>query len=122
MRLHTSYGNNFTFAYVDDVCTSQETHLRDSTPCYGNNLTFAYVDDVRTSEGTYLWDSTACYRNSFTFFTVKNIILGRVLTINFGHDLYLSLQSGAPGLHPVDDSSHSWTTQKCTRTLIVAAH
>jgi hypothetical protein len=26
-RKHTSYGESFTFLYVDDVCTSQEAHL-----------------------------------------------------------------------------------------------
>jgi hypothetical protein len=27
-------GNSFTFFYVDDICTSQETHLCASTACY----------------------------------------------------------------------------------------
>jgi hypothetical protein len=44
--------DNFTFLYVDDVLTSQGTHLWTSTACYMENFTFLYVDDVRTSQDT----------------------------------------------------------------------
>jgi hypothetical protein len=40
------YGDTFNFLYVDDVRTSQETHLWASTSCYGDTLTILYVDDV----------------------------------------------------------------------------
>jgi hypothetical protein len=34
----------------------------------GDNFMFLYVDDVRTSQKTHLWASTACYGDSFIFF------------------------------------------------------
>jgi hypothetical protein len=43
------YRDSFTFLYVDDVRTSQETHLQVSTACYRASFTFLYVDDVRAS-------------------------------------------------------------------------
>jgi hypothetical protein len=55
------------FIYVDDIRTSQETHLWASRTCYRNSFTFLYVNDVRTSQETHLWASKICYRNSFTF-------------------------------------------------------
>jgi hypothetical protein len=58
------------FLYVDDVGTSQETHLWASTACYGV-LYFLYAYDVRTSQGA--WASTACYGNSFTFLYVDDV-------------------------------------------------
>jgi hypothetical protein len=61
------YGDSFTFSYVDNVRTSQETHLCASTASYGDNVTFLYVDDVCTSQETYLWASTACYGDKFPF-------------------------------------------------------
>jgi hypothetical protein len=42
------------FKYVDDVRTSQETHLWASTACYGNGFTILYADNVRTSRETNL--------------------------------------------------------------------
>jgi hypothetical protein len=59
------YGDSFTSLYVYDVHSSQETHLWSSTACYGDTFTFSYVDD-RTSQETHLWASTACYGDSFT--------------------------------------------------------
>jgi hypothetical protein len=38
------------FSYVDDVLTSEETHLWASTACYRDSFTFLYVGDVRTSQ------------------------------------------------------------------------
>jgi hypothetical protein len=52
--LHGLLGDSITFLYVDDVLTSQETHLWASTACYGDSFTFSYVDDVRTSQEIYL--------------------------------------------------------------------
>jgi hypothetical protein len=49
------YRDSFTFLYVDDVRTSQNTHLRASTVCYRDSITFLYVVDVRTSQETHLW-------------------------------------------------------------------
>jgi hypothetical protein len=43
------YGNSFTFLYVDDVRTSQETPM-DLHACYGNSFTFLYVDEFRTPQ------------------------------------------------------------------------
>jgi hypothetical protein len=34
------YGDRFTFFYVDDDSTSQETHVRASTAFYGDSFTF----------------------------------------------------------------------------------
>jgi hypothetical protein len=49
------YGDCFTFLYVDDVRTSQETCIYASMVCYGNNFTSRYVDDVGTSQETYIY-------------------------------------------------------------------
>jgi hypothetical protein len=35
---------------------------------YGDSFTLLYIDDVRTSQETHLWVSTACYGFSFTFY------------------------------------------------------
>jgi hypothetical protein len=90
------YGDSFTFLYVDDVRTSEETHLLASTACYRSSFTFLniddvrttqktsvgfhgllrlelyflYIDDVRISQETHLWTSTACYRDNFTFLNI----------------------------------------------------
>jgi hypothetical protein len=58
------YGDSFTFLYVDDVCTSQETYA--PTVSYGESFTFLYVDDVYTSQETYA--PTVSYWDSFTFY------------------------------------------------------
>jgi hypothetical protein len=50
--------------FVDDVRTSQETHLWASTACYRDSFTVLYVDDVRTSQETHLWAYMACYGDS----------------------------------------------------------
>jgi hypothetical protein len=39
---------------------------RISTACYGDGFTFAYVDDARTSQQTHLRASTTSYWDSFT--------------------------------------------------------
>jgi hypothetical protein len=44
------YGDSFTFVYVADVRTSQETRVG----CYGDSFTFLYVADVRTSQETHV--------------------------------------------------------------------
>jgi hypothetical protein len=49
-------------------------HLRTSTPCYGDSFTFLYVPDVRTSQETHLWVSKACYGYSFTYLYVDDIL------------------------------------------------
>jgi hypothetical protein len=36
----TSYGDSFTFLYVDNFRTSQETHLKAFTACYEVNLIY----------------------------------------------------------------------------------
>jgi hypothetical protein len=40
----------FTFLYIDDIPTAQETKLWASTVCYKDTFTCLYVDDVRTSQ------------------------------------------------------------------------
>jgi hypothetical protein len=67
------YGDSFTFLYLNDVRTSQETRPWGSTGCYRDNLTFLYVYDIHTSQGTHLWAFTACYRDSLTFLYVYDI-------------------------------------------------
>jgi hypothetical protein len=41
--------------------------------CYEDSFTFIYVDDVRTSQETHLWAFTACYGDSFTFYLLCSI-------------------------------------------------
>jgi hypothetical protein len=41
--------DSFTILYVDDVRTSQETHIRAFTVCYGDSFTTSRVDDIHTS-------------------------------------------------------------------------
>jgi hypothetical protein len=60
-------GIDLFFLHVDDVRTSQETHLRASTACYEDNFTSVYVRYVSISQETRLGPSTACYGDSFTF-------------------------------------------------------
>jgi hypothetical protein len=67
------YGNRFSLFYVDDVHTSQETHARPSTACYGNRFALFYVDDVHTSQETHVRPSTASYRDSFALFYVDDV-------------------------------------------------
>jgi hypothetical protein len=52
MGLSVLYKDSFTFLYVNDFPTSQETHLCASTDSYEDSLTFLYVDYIRTSQGT----------------------------------------------------------------------
>jgi hypothetical protein len=48
------YGDSFTVLYVDDVCTSKQTHLQAFTVFYRDNFTVLYVDDVCTSIETHM--------------------------------------------------------------------
>jgi hypothetical protein len=68
-----SYGDSFTFLYLDDVRTSQETHIWTPTACYVDRFIFYIYIYVRTSQETYLRNSTACYRDSFTFLYVDHV-------------------------------------------------
>jgi hypothetical protein len=43
-------------------------HLWASTDCYGDSFTFLYIDDVRTSQETHLWPSTAYRGIALLFF------------------------------------------------------
>jgi hypothetical protein len=47
------YGDRFAFLYVDDIRTSQKTHLLASKSYYGDGFTSLYVDDVCTWQGTH---------------------------------------------------------------------
>jgi hypothetical protein len=53
------------FYNADNIRTSQDTQA--FTACYGVSFTFLYVDDVHTSQET-LMSSTTCYRDCFTSF------------------------------------------------------
>jgi uncharacterized protein YcgI (DUF1989 family) len=59
--------------FVDDVRTSQETHLWAFTACYGNSFTSLYMDDIRTSKETHLWASMDSYRESSTLLYVDDV-------------------------------------------------
>jgi heterodisulfide reductase subunit C len=61
MDMHGVLQFSFTFVYVDNVRTSQETHLWACTACYGDSYAFVYVYNVRISQGNTLWTCTACY-------------------------------------------------------------
>jgi hypothetical protein len=52
MDIHRLLRDSFTFLYVDDIRTSQETYQRASTDCYGDSFILLHVDDVRTSQET----------------------------------------------------------------------
>jgi hypothetical protein len=61
-------GDSFTF-YTDYVHTSQETDLWASTACYRDGFTFLYVGDIRTPQETHalIGISKACYRDRFNY-------------------------------------------------------
>jgi hypothetical protein len=61
------YGDSFTFLYVDDARTSQETHLWSIKTSYGHNFTFLYLDYAHTSQETHLYKFSTSYGDSFTF-------------------------------------------------------
>jgi hypothetical protein len=42
--------------------------VKHSALLYGQSFTFLYVDDVHTSQETHVWASTACHKDSFTFY------------------------------------------------------
>jgi hypothetical protein len=67
MGLHGLLKGYLIYLYVDDIHTSQETHIQASTAYYGDSFIFLYVNDVPTSQETRLWAFTACYEDSFTF-------------------------------------------------------
>jgi hypothetical protein len=43
------------------------TTLWNSTASYGDSFSYLYVDDVRSPQEKHKWASTACYEDSFTF-------------------------------------------------------
>jgi hypothetical protein len=53
MGFHGLLRNSFTFLYVHDNRTSQETRM-DLTASYGDSFTSLYVEDDRTSQDTHL--------------------------------------------------------------------
>jgi hypothetical protein len=61
--------------HVDDVHTSQETHVWASTSCYKDSFSFIHIDDIRMSQESHLWTSTVCYRYSFTLLVICYNIL-----------------------------------------------
>jgi hypothetical protein len=71
------YWDSFTSCYVDDVRTSQETHLLAPTACYGDSFTSCCVDDVHTSQEAHLWSSTSCYGDGFTSLYADNVVRHR---------------------------------------------
>jgi hypothetical protein len=61
MHLHGLLRRWLYFLYIDDVRTSQETHLCTYTASYGDGFTlyiyiyiYIYIYDVRTSQETHL--------------------------------------------------------------------
>jgi hypothetical protein len=83
MGLHGLLRESFTFLYVGDVRTWQETYLWASTGCYGNNFTFLYVDSVRMSHETYLTSLHGLLRGELYFLISRwcshltgNILMG----------------------------------------------
>jgi hypothetical protein len=66
MGLHGLLLGQLYFSRVNNVHTSQETHLWISTARYGYSCTFLYVDFVHISKETHQWISKARYGDSFT--------------------------------------------------------
>jgi hypothetical protein len=62
------YGYSVNSLHIDEVRTSQETHLLTSRACYRVRFTILYVDYVPTSQETHLRVSTACYGGQIYFF------------------------------------------------------
>jgi hypothetical protein len=52
MGLQNLLGDSFTILHLDDVRTSQETHLGASTACHGYSFSILHVDDISTSQET----------------------------------------------------------------------
>jgi hypothetical protein len=70
------YGDSFHFC-VNDIRASHET-LIDSTDCYEDSFNFLYVNDVRTSQITHVYTSTNSYEDTFIFSDVvayTNVII-----------------------------------------------
>jgi hypothetical protein len=66
------YRDSFTFLYIDDIRTSQET----CTGIHGllrDSFTLLHVHDVCTSQETHVWASTACYGDSFIFLCADDV-------------------------------------------------
>jgi hypothetical protein len=61
-------GDRFTYLYVDDVSTSQETQV--STACYRDSFNF-YMQIMFVPHKKQV--STACYSDSFTFLYVDYV-------------------------------------------------
>jgi hypothetical protein len=72
MGLHGLFQRYLKFLYVYDVHTSQEARLLPSTSCYGDRFTFSYVDDDRTSQETPM-GLLGLLRGSFTFLYVGDV-------------------------------------------------
>jgi hypothetical protein len=93
------YKDGFTFLYVADVRTPQDTCIWASLVCHGDSFTFfrgwcSYITgnipmglhvllqiwlyflnvaDIRTPQETHLLASTACYRHRFTLLYVADV-------------------------------------------------
>jgi hypothetical protein len=65
------YEDGFTFLYVGDVRTSQETRLLAPTACYEDGFTFLYVNDVHTSKETGLLAPNGMLRGWLYFFICR---------------------------------------------------
>jgi hypothetical protein len=56
--------------------------------CYGSSFTFIYLDEVRTSQGTHLLASNICYGDNFPFFlNLKAVLIYKRLLIVMPHKL-----------------------------------
>jgi hypothetical protein len=67
----------YSFIYIDDVRTSEETRICASTTCYGDSITLFYIDDVRTSEETRVCASTTCYGDSCLYINSHIVLVVR---------------------------------------------
>jgi hypothetical protein len=52
----------------EDVCTSQETQVWNSTTCYDDSFIFVYAEDVNIPREGRIWATRAFYRDSFAFY------------------------------------------------------
>jgi hypothetical protein len=74
--------DSFTLLFVNDVHTSQETHVWTCTTCY-----FLYLDGVHTSHEAHLWVSTVCYGDKFTFTLLHMEVLNFIKLIHIETDI-----------------------------------
>jgi hypothetical protein len=103
--------DSFTSLYVDDVRTSQETHLWASKACCWDSFTFLYVDDVRTSPERHLWACTSRYGDRF-----YSLYIDYVRTSQFTHILlhYLFMVKSWGTLFHFTSSARSYHRVKST--------